>query len=79
MVYLARGKVTPFADALVYVMSQGANTAGKCGRQRRHAELHAGAMGPLADWNPSVYDLVAAADLASNRYKTATFDGCHYG
>lgn len=66
-------KVTPFANALVDVMSQGANnfSASVDGSGGTQNYMQAQWL-LLADWNSSAYDLVAAADLASGRYKTTT-------
>ena len=59
-------KVKPFANAVVYVMSKGNNTFssvvdGSGGTQNNMQSQWI----LLADWNPSVYDLIATANLAS--------------
>jgi Ricin-type beta-trefoil lectin domain-like len=66
-------KVQPFANALVDVMSQGGNnfSASVDGSGGTQNYMQAQWL-LLGDWNSSVYDLVAAADLASGRYQNTT-------
>jgi hypothetical protein len=66
-------KVKPFADALVYVMSKGGNNFSSSVDGTGTTQNYMQAQWLLlADWNSSVYDLVAGADLASGRYHTTT-------
>jgi hypothetical protein len=64
-------EVTPIADALVYVISRGGNqfTANVDGSGALMSRVD-GEWMVTADWDPSVYGLIAHADVANGRYAT---------
>jgi autotransporter-associated beta strand protein len=65
--------VTPCANAEVYVMNLAANTfSGNVDGSGTTQNYMQAQWLLLADWNPSVYDITAAADFASGRYKSTT-------
>ncbi|HET9569854.1 MAG TPA: discoidin domain-containing protein [Bacteroidales bacterium] len=63
--------VTPFANALAYVMSLGNNSFSTnvdgTGNTQNYMQAQWLLLG---DWEPKAFELVAAANLASGRYKT---------
>lgn len=65
--------VMPCANAEAYVMNLAANTfSGNVDGSGTAQNYMQAQWLLLADWNPSVYDVTVAANLASGRYKSTT-------
>lgn len=64
-------EVTPIAEAMVHVISQGNNQfTGNVDGSGSIMNRMDGEWVPAADWDPLVYDLIAQADVANGRYAT---------
>src|SRR5262249_36011896 len=68
-----KSKVTPFANAEVYVMNVATNTfSGNVNASGTTQNYMQAQWLLLSDWNPAVYTITAQADYGSGRYKSTT-------